>query len=170
MPRVWQDTASGHPGAPLPREAPSTSRFSACLIDDSSQPISRYFQPWLADCRPKVIYSPITKYRETSLAFAISRLWGVSRRANPFWATAHTRRSRKDDYSCTGGDWGQHWGQDQIFLASDHRPRAMSKCSLAIRIVCSRTYLPPVTSRKVPVTNEASALASHKMARATSSG
>lgn len=31
-------------------------------------------------------------------------------------------------------------------------------------------YLPPMTSRNVPVTKEASALASHKIARATSSG
>lgn len=32
------------------------------------------------------------------------------------------------------------------------------------------THLPPVTSRNVPVTNDASALANHKIARATSSG
>ena len=31
-------------------------------------------------------------------------------------------------------------------------------------------HLPPVTSRNVPVTKDASALASHRIARATSSG
>ncbi|OOV90583.1 hypothetical protein [Pseudomonas sp. MF4836] len=40
---------------------------------------------------------------------AISKLWSVScRQLTPFWATEYTPRFRKDDYSCTGGDWEQY--------------------------------------------------------------
>lgn len=61
------------------------------------------------------------------------------------------------------------------FQALADRKTHHSGCKSARRLgACpsprSDPHLPPVTSRKVPVTNDASALASQRMARATSSG
>ena len=56
-----------------------------------------------------------------------------------------------------------HHGQDTGF-----EPQGEAACRSLESIPL--THLPPVTSRNVPVTNDASSLASHRIARATSSG